>query len=219
MHNVYYGHELYHHGILKQKWGKRNGPPYPLKQSQKSSAEKKADGSSDSSSSSGSEKKESSQSASEKAKTMTDDELRAGKSRADLEADYISAVNKRDKAASGGDSDNNGGKEGKKNKKSYEFEENADLARKVEQLSLQNKYIEEKAKLTENNKSAIRKFVENYAKTKGADLVTDVSKKLLEKLIGAVKTAETEEETEDNSSKNNKKNSNSNNKKQNKKNS
>ncbi len=32
--------ELAHHGIKGQKWGERNGPPYPLKTSQKSSAEK-----------------------------------------------------------------------------------------------------------------------------------------------------------------------------------
>ena len=31
-----------HHGILGQKWGKRNGPPYPLKSSAHSSSEKKA---------------------------------------------------------------------------------------------------------------------------------------------------------------------------------
>lgn len=36
----YYGHELYHHGIVGQKWGVRNGPPYPLNSSSKSSAEK-----------------------------------------------------------------------------------------------------------------------------------------------------------------------------------
>lgn len=35
--------ELYHHGILKMKWGVRNGPPYPLNQSQKSQAEKRAE--------------------------------------------------------------------------------------------------------------------------------------------------------------------------------
>lgn len=34
--------EIYHHGILGQRWGKKNGPPYPLSSTQKSSAEKKA---------------------------------------------------------------------------------------------------------------------------------------------------------------------------------
>lgn len=34
--------ELYHHGILNQKWGVRNGPPYPLGGGAYSEAEKKA---------------------------------------------------------------------------------------------------------------------------------------------------------------------------------
>ena len=38
--NRYY---LYHHGILGQKWGQRNGPPYPLGASDHSASERKAD--------------------------------------------------------------------------------------------------------------------------------------------------------------------------------
>jgi len=34
--------ELYHHGIRGQKWGQRNGPPYPLSPSKHSASEKKA---------------------------------------------------------------------------------------------------------------------------------------------------------------------------------
>lgn len=37
-----YEAELYHHGILGQKHGRRNGPPYPLQSSQFSSAQRKA---------------------------------------------------------------------------------------------------------------------------------------------------------------------------------
>ena len=40
---IYYeSNELYHHGILGQRWGKKNGPPYPLGASDHSASEKKA---------------------------------------------------------------------------------------------------------------------------------------------------------------------------------
>lgn len=37
-----YNDELYHHGIFGQKWGKRNGPPYPLAPEKHSIREKRS---------------------------------------------------------------------------------------------------------------------------------------------------------------------------------
>ena len=40
--NPYNPHELMHHGIKDMKWGRRNGPPYPLTMKDYSAAEKRA---------------------------------------------------------------------------------------------------------------------------------------------------------------------------------
>lgn len=45
MSNVY----LAHHGIMKQRWGVRNGPPYPLANKDRSKAERRANKESESS--------------------------------------------------------------------------------------------------------------------------------------------------------------------------
>ena len=42
MRNDFETNFLMHHGILGMKWGKRNGPPYPLDSNQHSASEKKA---------------------------------------------------------------------------------------------------------------------------------------------------------------------------------
>lgn len=44
MEKEYSGSEIYHHGIPGQKWGHKNGPPYPLDKSDYSAAEKRSIG-------------------------------------------------------------------------------------------------------------------------------------------------------------------------------
>lgn len=67
--------ELSHHGIMGQKWGHRNGPPYPLGASDHSAAEKAAMSGHGSSSKSGS----SGSSSSSDSKSNSSDDISAGK--------------------------------------------------------------------------------------------------------------------------------------------
>lgn len=72
--------ELQHHGILGQKWGKRNGPPYPLSGSKKSSHKKSHDESD--------EKKPENKKENKSARKMSDQELKEKISRLELEKKY-----------------------------------------------------------------------------------------------------------------------------------
>ena len=66
---------LYHHGILGQRWGKRNGPPYPLGESDHSKSEKQAGWKK--SLDSGSEKSYNSDKESKEKRHLTDGQKRA----------------------------------------------------------------------------------------------------------------------------------------------
>lgn len=75
---------LSHHGIRGMKWGKRNGPPYPLTQSSKSQAERKAS----TGKTKGSEKQTTEASSKKKVSDMSDSELKEAISRLQLEKQY-----------------------------------------------------------------------------------------------------------------------------------
>ena len=76
---------LIHHGIDGQKWGVRNGPPYPLDANDLSAAERKAD--------TGEIKRASGvKEAVKNSKTMSNDELRKSAERLELESRYVRAV-------------------------------------------------------------------------------------------------------------------------------
>lgn len=75
MYKIVYNDELSHHGITGQKWGHRNGPPYPLGASDHSAAEKAAM----SSKSGPSSKSVSSGSDSKSSKSSSSDDIATGK--------------------------------------------------------------------------------------------------------------------------------------------
>ena len=71
-----YSTELCHHGILGQRWGKRNGPPYPLDAGDHSASEKKAGW------------RKSLTEEKNKIKSMSNEELRQKVNRKNLERQY-----------------------------------------------------------------------------------------------------------------------------------
>lgn len=79
--------ELQHHGILGMKWGKRNGPPYPLSGEQKTRAEKRAEYFREKNHQKKVVKQQM-EDRSPKLKVMTDEELIAAIKRLELEKKY-----------------------------------------------------------------------------------------------------------------------------------
>lgn len=85
-----YREELYHHGIEGQRWGKRNGPPYPLNSSAKSFTERRAA----KKAAKKNAEQEKTKTARQRAKELSDDELRAQIARLKLEDEYINYTKK-----------------------------------------------------------------------------------------------------------------------------
>ena len=163
--------ELYHHGIEGQKWGVRNGPPYPLDESDKSSAEKRAD-------SGGSEKNSYGGSHSGRPLSqMSDRELQDYVSRLNMEQQYTRLTAEPDQrletvrkvstwlkefasiAESYGKLKTlfkpliDKGKAATEKKKSKEEDDYNELKKKVERLELENRFNKAKAD-SENYKTA-----------------------------------------------------------------
>lgn len=76
--------ELTHHGILGQKWGKKNGPPYPLSQSKRKSIPKE----NSNKNKENVEDKKTAHTQTRSVKDMSDDDLRKAVSRLELERRY-----------------------------------------------------------------------------------------------------------------------------------
>lgn len=149
--------ELYlvHHGINGQKWGKKNGPPYPLTASQHSSSEKKAG----------------TKGWTKDAKEMSDDELRKAIHRKRLENEYRRYASEMGKNKAINDS---------LNVASKTFRTTGKVARVVSKSNeiksqevIDN--IDDDDNLTKKEKKEAKKNVKEYKTKMKADVVANVS--------------------------------------------